>query len=194
MDISIELVQGFTKAEAFEKLSKFNIIDIPMYNCTKAWEKYGRPAYTSKEFETFCCRQLEAKTKGTKGLGCYIILEPYKGNTRKHSMSCTKLPRHKGKQTYNVMHVIYEVKLKQPIKKNEEPEILSIESPIASYPLLAPAIAAAKQYTIDTQKDCIIQKIKVPEYPNEFYSYFKPSRSARKGTFIAFGINKETHV
>lgn len=193
MDISIKVVQGFTKDEAFSKVEKYKSNIVSGSNCTKAWIAAGSPVYTSDAFKQFCIEQLSDKTKLTPGLGCYIILEQNRENKRERPVGFIKLPRHKGKQTYKVMHQINEALFKRPLKldANGSPEIVSIGNPICQYPRLDQAIENAKQYTVDTSKDCIIQKIKVPEYSQEFYSYFQPSKYAKCGTFITFGINRD---
>ena len=187
VEIKIIPVKGFTRQEAFDNIDTFKADIIRGCNATQAWIKAGKPIFGTPNFKRFCLEQLMVKTKCAPGLGCYIVVENAIPNTRSKPCEIVPATNTKGARKYKRVHLISEAVLKKT-KKSPEPEIIAIGTPIVSCATLKEANQAMRDLIYETQKDYIIQSIKVPTNSVETYGIFVPSSSAKLGTYIAFGV------
>lgn len=196
--VKMMALKGFNKEDALSSVTTFKTDLLRGSNSTQAWFRAGRPIYGTSEFTAFCIEQLTLKTKGTPGLGCYVVIEPGVSDTRTRPYSIISNMQ-KGTRKYKRVHQIVEVNLSLKVKKNPNakgkdkkttiiPTIVSLGKPISERDTLAEALAAVKELTTTEKKHYIIQTIQVTENPIEAYCIYTPASIAKEGVYVAFGV------
>ena len=88
-------INAFTLKEAQEILKdKANFEQFA--NATSAWKNAGSPMQNTREFKEFCASYLADKTKNKQGLGCVIVYEPGKADTRERPYELTDVVNEQG--------------------------------------------------------------------------------------------------
>lgn len=199
---------GFTKEEAFRYLKFKPDGALPGCNATQAWRRAGSPNVNSKAFRRFIIDQLNKKTKNEPGLGIHIVIEPPIRDTRKHPYIIinNKTP---GTRDWKIAYEIREDKLdisnyREPVydeygdpienEYNESVDISVIEpGPIVEVcDSKADALDKMKQLISTTHKCYSLKIVKVPNLaPLAAFGFYRPSSGAKKGIYVACGIEKE---
>ncbi len=206
MSFKIVECQGFTKDEAFADLNfDPNNPAISGTNATQAWNKAGRPIVGTLDFKRFAIQQLEEKTKSLPGYGIHIVLDPPSKDVRKRPYTIINnkaVGTRKWKFQYAIREDILDIaKFNTPVydeygevSGTEEQTGVSVVKPgiiVEICDSKAKAFEKAKQLTSKTHKCYSIMAIKVPDIaPIAAYCIYTPSASAKKGTFVACGIEK----
>jgi len=199
--------RGFTKDEAFANLNfDPNSPVVPGTNATQAWNKAGKPIPGTLDFKRFVTQQLEEKTKNAPGYGIHIVLDSPIRDVRKRPYT---IINNKATSTreWTFQYWIREDKLdvnwiEEPkydeydgeIDGTEEKLSINVIEPgliVEKCDSKAEAFDKVKILTSATHKSYSILAVKVPNIaPVAAYCIYTPSASAKEGTFIACGINK----
>lgn len=202
IDNVFELVEckGFTKEEAFKNLDFVpNAELIKGTNCTQAWILEGKPTPGTRAFQNFAMQQLELKTKMKPGYGLYIVMDNCIPDTRKrpYTIISPKVTATRHWSTIMYMVVEAELDIKGVVEENGEEieaedakiEVVKRNAVISLCESLDIAKKKMKDLTTLTHKNYIAMAVKVPDiFPEAAYSIYTPSKMAKLGTFLAFGI------
>ncbi len=165
-------VKGFTKQEAIAE-APFQVIR----DATQAWKSAGKPI-TEKALKEFCADYLAKHTKYAAGIGCSITFEAGSADTRERPYTVKDIKNEKGKRKYKTGY--------QGINP-ETGEIL-----FTNFDTKNKAIEMAKElYTKANYKGNIscdyIKGVSEGE-SKAFEVIYTPSKSAKQGTYICFGV------
>lgn len=165
-------VNGYTKEEALSK-APFQI----MRDATQAWKAAGKPMM-DKELNAFCSEYLAKHTKFIANAGCVITFEAGSADTRERPYTVSDIKNEKGKRKYQT-------------------GILGLnpatgEQLFLIYGSKAEAKEAAKKlYTEKGYKGDIhatyVKQVAEGE-PGAFDVTYTPSKSAKVGKYIVFGV------
>lgn len=194
--------QGYTKEEAFKELSfNPNSPVIAGSNATQAWKQAGSPNINSMEFKRFIAQQLDVKTKNQPGFGVHIVLDAPVPDvrTRPYEIFNNKaFATRDWKFVYqireDVLHVENSSKEDDNGEMQDVVEISVIEpgKVVEECDSKQKALQKAKELTAKTKKSYSILAVKIPDIaPISAFCVYTPSSNAKKGTFIACGINEE---
>ena len=165
-------VKGYTKNEAISN-APFQVIR----DATQAWIKAGKPI-TEKPLKEFCAEYLAKFTKYAQGVGCSITVEAGSADTRERPYTVKDVKNEKGKRKFK--------KAFQLIDK-ETGEILG-----TSFGTKKDAQDLGKElYTKKGFKGNITCKIVHEVVEGEVVAFeidYTPSKSAKVGTYICFGV------
>ena len=165
-------VSAFTKAEAIEK-APFQVLK----DATQAWKNAGKPL-NDKDLKVFCSEYLAKHTKGAVGLGCSITFENGSADTREKPFSINDIKNEQGKRKYVTGY--------QGINP-ETGEIL-----FTCFETKAKAKEVAKElYTKEGYRGsvkCNYIKVVAEGEKGAFDVVYAPSKSAKAGKFILFGV------
>ena len=98
-------VNAFTLKEAEEILAEKANFE-KFANATQAWKNAGSPMQNTKEFKEFCANYLAEKTKNKQGLGCVIVYEAGKADTRERPWEMNDVVNELGKRKYKTTYLI----------------------------------------------------------------------------------------
>lgn len=164
-------VKGYTKDEAVKQVN-FQI----MRDATQAWKAAGKPMM-EKELRAFCDKYLAQFTKYIANAGCIITIEAGSANTRENPCTVKDIKNEKGKRTYKTGY--------QAINKATG-EIL-----FTNFETKAKAKEMAKAlYKKGYKGDIFVKYIKdvVEGEVGAFEVLYTPSKSAKVGKYICFGV------
>lgn len=165
-------VKGFTKQEAIDQ-APFQVIR----DATQAWKAAGKPI-TEKSLKDFCAEYLAKHTKFAANIGCSITFEAGSADTRERPYTMLDIKNEKGKRGYKTGY--------QGINPATG-EIL-----FTNFETKAKAKEVAKElYTKhDYRGDIFCKYIKavVEGETGAFEVKYTPSKSAKMGTYICFGV------
>lgn len=199
-------VFGASKEEALAQ-APFNV-GLPGADCTQAFRNYkkqfvGKP-FTDSDMKQFMLEQLAKKTKNTEGNGCYIVLESAVADSRERPYCFTDYKNTEGTRKYVIVYqliddqtgkVIAETPVKQVQDKDKDGNLLTNEdgSPkmVWQYGTKAQAKEIAKELYINGYKGnitCRYTKQVVDGEPIAFKVSYAPSKNARVGRYLCFGI------
>lgn len=167
---TVEL-KGFTKSEALEQ-APFQVIK----DATQAWKNAGTPV-TEKTLKEFCADYLQKNTKMAAGVGCSITFEAGSADTRVHPWAFFDIKNEKGKRKYQTGY--------QGINP-ETGEIL-----FTAFGTKQDAKEEAKKVYLKGYKGNIYCKYIKQVVEGEIGAFevkYTPSKSAKMGTYIAFGV------
>lgn len=186
--------QGYTKEEAFKDLP-FNPCSplIKGHNITGAWKKAGKPVIGSVIFRRWIVLELMKRTKSTPGYGVYIVLSPPKEDTRTKPFAIIN-NKVEGIREWKFVYQIREDELKVRFEDDENAEIrLITPGPVVeTCERKDEAIERMKKLISENRKSYSLIPVKIPNVtPIAAFGLYVPSVRAKKGTFIACGINKE---
>ena len=196
--VKIAAVKGFTKEQALEQVS-FNAA---FKNATQAWVKAGKPTYGTNDFKVFAAEYLKKATKGTAGVGAYVVIESGVADSRERPYKVITVSN-EGTRKYSTVYQIVEAELKTKTKKvtkvdkeGEEKEVNEMSAELVALGTVVDtaskkgeAEAKMKEWITETKRNYIINVVKVTDHnPIASYGVYTPSTSAKEGTYIAFGV------
>ena len=115
-------VNAFTLKEAEEILAEKANFE-KFANATQAWKNAGSPMQNTKEFKEFCANYLAEKTKNKQGLGCVIVYEAGKADTRERPWEMNDVVNELGKRKYKTTYLIIDEETgKQKVDKEGNPK------------------------------------------------------------------------
>jgi hypothetical protein len=165
-------VKGYTKSEALEQVP-FQVIK----DATQAWKNAGKPM-TGNALKAFMSDYLRANTKFAAGVGCSITVEAGVADTRERPYTITDIKNESGKRKYKTG-----IQGVNP----ETGEILFV-----NFENKAAAKEAAKAlYTEGGYRGNVhatYVKEVVEGETGAFDVEYTPSKSAKVGTYLAFGV------
>lgn len=171
-------INAFTLKEAQEILKdKANFEQFA--NATSAWKNAGSPMQNTREFKEFCASYLADKTKNKQGLGCVIVYEPGKADTRERPYELTDVVNEQGKRKYKTSYWLIEEGTGKVIAKTSENKSKAKELAKSLY---------VKGYRGNLE--CIYVKEVAEGESKAFNIKYQPSISAKEGTFIFFGVER----
>lgn len=194
--IKIVETKGFTKDEALSEVN-FNAT---FKNATQAWVKAGSPAFGTTNFKTFAAEYLKKSTKNAAGLGAHVVLESGVADSRERPYKVLTVTG-KGTRKFKRQYQIVEAELEKKIVKTTDEDgkvseeltvkkVLSLGAVVASADQKGDAEKILKEWITSEKRDYIIQivSVVVEGEPIASYGLYTPSVSAKKGTYVAFGI------
>ena len=165
-------VKGYTKNEALKQVP-FQVIK----DATQAWKNAGKPL-TGNALKEFMSEYLRANTKFAQGIGCSITVEAGTADTRERPYTIYDIKNESGKRKYKTG-----IQGVNP----ETGEILFV-----NFENKAAAKEAAKAlYTEGGYRGNIhatYVKEVVEGETGAFDVEYTPSKSAKVGTYLAFGV------
>lgn len=190
--LKIKECKGFSTQEAFKDLGFEADNPLIHSNVTTSWKHAGKPYPGTTAFKLWAIGVLEKRTKSLPGKGLYITLFNPILDTRKFPYTVindtTKTPK-KWVRVYQIR----EDNISLRKDKNEASISIREEGPIVGeYPLKKDAIEKMKELTTMNHKSYSLLCVKIPQ-ENRLAAVcvYTPSRKAKKGKYIAFGINAE---
>ena len=197
-NVKIAAVKGFTKEEALNQVN-FNA---GFKNATQAWVKAGKPTYGTNDFKVFATEYLKKATKGTAGVGAYVVIESGIADSRERPYKVISVSN-EGTRKYATVYQIVEAELKTKTKKvtkidkegNEKEvnetvaELVSLGAVVDTASKKGEAEAKMKEWITETHRDYVVNVVKVTDHnPVAAFGIYTPSTSAKEGTYIAFGV------
>lgn len=170
-------INAFTLKEAEVELAK-QVNFETFANATQAWKNAGSPRSNTKEFKEFCANYLANKTKNKQGLGCVIVYEPGKADTRERPYKFTNIVNSKGKRKYVTTYTMIDPASGDLLAKTTENKAKAEE--------IAKSLYTKSGYRGKVK--CYYTKEVAEGEPLAFEMEYQPSKSATTGTFIFFGI------
>jgi hypothetical protein len=168
-------VKAFTKEEAK------NSSEVPfqvLKDATAAWKNAGCPLTDKNDFRKFVEEYLTKHTKNIEGVGCFITVIPGSADTRERPFSITNVVT-TGTRKFGRIFKLIDESNNQILKSVKGTK--------------AEAQAAAKQLIIDGFKGkgriIVTQEVTEGE-PIVSYFEYTPSKSAKMGTYLFFGIKQ----
>lgn len=168
-------VVGATKQEALAQ-APFNVL----YDASQAyknWKEKQEGAITDAMVKNFMVDYLTKKTKNAAGVGCSITVEAAVASTRERPYKITDVKNEKGKRKYSTIYTIKDRDTNEILAKCDETK------------------AKAKDVLKDLFKKgfkgravCTYTKEVTEGEPVAFYGEYTPSKSAKQGTYLVFGI------
>lgn len=165
-------VKGFTKQEAVNQ-APFQIIR----DATQAWKAAGSPI-SEKPLKEFCGTYLEKHTKYAVGIGCSITIEAGSADTRERPYTVIPIKNEKGKRTYKTGYQGINPATGEILFTNFETKSKAQE--------VAKELYTKKDYKGDIF--CKYVKAVVDGEVGAFEVKYTPSKSAKQGTYICFGV------
>lgn len=165
-------VKGFTKQEALAE-APFQVIK----DATQAWKLAGKPV-TDKTLNAFCGEYLQKHTKFAAGIGCSITFEAGQADTRERPYTMNDVKNEKGKRKYKTGYQAVNPATGEVLFVNFESKKAAQDQ-------------AKELYTKKGYKGNIVCKYiheVVEGEPLAFTVDYTPSKSAKEGTYIAFGV------
>ena len=205
-NVKIAPVKGVSKEEALSQVN-FNA---GFKNATQAWVKAGKPTYGTNDFKVFATEYLKKATKGTPGVGAYVVIDAAVADTRERPYKVISVSN-EGTRKYQTVYQIVEADLKTKTKKatklvkvkDEEGNVTEVEKEVnevvAEIVALGTVVETAskkgeaeekmKAWITNTKRDYVINLAKVTDHnPIAAYGVYTPSTSTKEGTYIAFGV------
>lgn len=164
-------VKGFTKEEAL-KQAPFQI----MRDATQAWKAAGKPI-TEKELNAFCADYLSKHTKFIANAGCVITFESGSADTRERPYTVIDIKNEKGKRKYRTGYQAIDKATGEILFTNFETKAKAKEMAKALY---------KKGFKGDIF--CKYVKDVVEGEVGAFEVKYTPSKSAKMGKYICFGV------
>lgn len=165
-------VKGFTKAEAIDQ-APYQVIK----DATQAWKNIGKP-FGDKALKEFCAKYLEKHTKLAAGVGCSITVEAGSADTRDRPYSITDIKNEKGKRKYKTGYQGVNPETNETLFINFETKNKAKD--------VAKELYVKKGYRGDIF--CKYIKAVVEGEVGAFEVRYTPSKSAKMGTYIVFGV------
>ena len=200
--IKIKECTGYTKEEAFAGL-RFDPNNplIKGANATQAWVQAGKPTINTNAFKHFVAQQLADKTKYKPGYGIHIVIEPNTEDKRKRPYTIINnktVGTREWKFMYQIREDILDISYFGDVE-DEEIDMDQLEISVIERGMVveeceskAEALDKVKQLITQTHKSYSIIPIKVPNIaPISAFGVYTPSKNAKKGIFIACGVNTE---
>lgn len=165
-------VKGFTKQEAIDQ-APFQVIR----DATQAWKTAGKPV-TDKALNDFCADYLAKHTKFAAGIGCSITFEAGSADTRERPYTLTDIKNKVGKRKYKTGYQGINPATGEILFTNFETKHKAQE--------IAKEFYTKKNYKGDIF--CKYIKDVVEGEVGAFEMKYTPSKNAKQGTYICFGV------
>lgn len=165
-------VKGFTKQEAIAQ-APFQVIR----DATQAWKTAGSPVM-EKNLKEFCADYLSKHTKYATGIGCSITFEAGSADTRERPYTVKDIKNEQGKRKYKTGYQGIDPSTGKVLFTNFETKTKAKEE--------AKSLYVKKGYKGDIF--CKYIKDVVEGEIGAFEVKYTPSKSAKQGTYICFGI------
>lgn len=208
MNFNIVECEGFNRKDAFEN-AKLNFDPMcPLIkgtNCTTSWYKAGKPPAGSLAFRRFAIQQLNEKTHNEPGYGLYIILKSFVDDRRKKPFTIIN-NKVVGLRNWITLYQLREDKLDinlipvtkldyngDPVTEDDLEIKIKEEGPIIeTFYNKAEGLKRMKELIIKNHKSYSLIPIKFPDStPIAAFGIYTPSIKAKKGVFVAWGIDRE---
>lgn len=171
-------ISAYTREEAEELLAEKMSIDVDV-NATQAWKNAGSPVQNTPEFKEFVSNYFETKIKKA-GRGFVIIYEPGSADTRTRPYTVDDVVNEKGKRKFKMTYVLVDKATGQILLKNQESKAAAKEA----------AKELFKSGKFKGKASCYYSKEVVEGEPLAFEIAYEPSKNARKGVYLFFGVEK----
>ncbi|MGM9533237.1 hypothetical protein [Intestinibacter sp.] len=171
-------VKAYTKAEAIDQVKDTFFVQ---RDATQAWKKAGEPSPLDKEFKVFCADYLEKHTKNAPGIACMITYRAGSADTRERPYKMNDVVNEKGKRKYVTTYILKDKETGEELAKTTENKKKAQE-------------LAKKLYTDGGFRGSIIctyAKEVLEGEPVAFTTDYAPSKSAKEGHYIFFGVEKD---
>lgn len=171
-------VKAFTKKEAEEKVKDIFYVQ---RDATQAWKNAGEPSPLDNNFKVFCVDYLNKHTKNVPGVACCITYRAGAPDTRERPYKLDNVVNTEGKRKYSTVYILKDKKTGVELARTNESKARAKELGKALY----------------TNKDfrgslvCEYAKEVVEGEPVAFTMEYAPSKSAKEGIYIFFGIEKD---
>lgn len=165
-------VKGFTKQEALSN-APFQVIR----DATQAWKTAGKPI-TNNALKEFCADYLSKHTKYAQGIGCSITIESGSADTRERPYTVVDIKNEKGKRKYKTGIQGIDTETGEVLFTNFENKTKAKE-------------VAKELYTKHGFRGNIhasYVKAVVEGETGAFDVIYTPSKSAKLGSYICFGV------
>lgn len=170
-------VVGATKEEALEK-APFDIMG-DATQAYKSWVKKQTNGVTDADKKQFMLDYLAKKSKNVPGIGFSITVESAVADTRERPYHIEDVKNEGGSRKYKKTYQLVDASTGVVVAGTHESK--------------AKAKEIAKELYIDGFKNdivCTYTKQVVDGEPIAFKAYYTPSKSARVGTYLVFGIER----
>ncbi len=164
-------VKAYTKQEAIEQ-APFQILK----DATQAWKNANKPM-TGSALKEFMAEYLEKVTKFTTGNGCIITVDAGQADTRERPWTYNNV-KTEGKRKFNTV-----IELVNPETNEILGKSYGTKDDAAK---LAKSLYADKDYKGDI--NACIKKDVVEGEPLAFTMTYTPSKNAKLGTYLVFGV------
>lgn len=144
----------------------------------KNWKKNHEGGITEKDIKEFCLDYLAKHTKNVKNAGCMITIEAGAADTRERPYKVNDVKNEKGKRKYKTTYQLIDKKSGSVIAETSETKAKAKE--------IAKSLYTDKGYKGDIV--CTYTKQVLEGEPIAFEVEYTPSKSAKKGTYLCFGI------
>lgn len=165
-------VKGFTKQEAISQ-APFQVIR----DATQAWKAAGKPI-SDKALKEFCADYLTKHTKFAAGIGCSITFEAGSADTRERPYTHKDIKNEKGRRKYKTGF--------QGIDPATGKILFTVFETKTKAKEVAKELYTKKNYKGDIF--CKYIKDVVEGEVGAFEFKYTPSKSAKEGTYICFGV------
>jgi len=163
--------KGFTKDEAFAKQANYDV----KFNATLAWKKANSPVGT--EFKAFAADYLGKKLKSVAGIGVFVVVSSGVEDNRERPYT-TNVIATEGKRKYKANYIIVDK---------------ATEAIVGDAGKKSEAIAKGKDIVSEKRIDVRIELIKRVSEGQAIAAEitYTPSKNAKEGSFMFFGIEPE---
>ena len=171
-------ISAFTLKEAQEKLAETVNMEV-FANATIAWNKAGKPRPGTPEYKVFCSEFLTKKTKNKAGLAGVIVMESGSADTRQRPYSFENVVN-KEKRKYQTFLTVIDDETGKVLVETNGTKTDAKE-------------AVRDLYSKDGYRGnatCFYNKKVVKGTKEAFTVKYQPSKSAKEGVFMFFGIER----
>ena len=169
-------VTGVSRDEAIEK-APFTVVK----DATQAWKNFKKKmtnGVSQKDQRQFMIDYLAKNSKNAPGIGYSITLESAVADTRERPYKIENIKNEKGPRKYKTIYQLKDSKTGEVIAETDETKQKAKE--------LAKSLYTDKKYRGDLI--CTYTKQVVDGEPVAFKVSYTPSKSAKMGSYLAFGI------
>lgn len=171
-------VKAYTKAEAIDQVKDTFFVQ---RDATQAWKKAGEPSPLDKEFKVFCLNYLKEHTKNAPGTACSITYKAGSADTRERPWKMNDVVNEKGRRKYVTTYILRDSETGKELARTSETKAKAKE-------------LGKKLYTdggFRGSLKCTYSKEVSEGEPVAFTMEYAPSKSAKEGQYIFFGIEKD---
>lgn len=166
--------KGFTKQDAIAQ-APYQVIR----DATQAWKTAGKPM-TDKDLKVFCAEYLAKHTKYAAGIGCSITFEAGSADTRERPYTVIDIKNEKGKRKYKTGYQGINPATGEILFTNFETKTKAKE--------VAKGLYTNEKNPYKGNIFCKYIKDVVEGEVGAFEVKYTPSKSAKMGTYICFGV------
>lgn len=171
-NFKFEEIKAYTKNEATEK-APFQIIK----DATQAWKNANKPL-TGSALKEFMAEYLEKNTKFAAGIGCMITVDAGQADTRERPYTVTAIKNEQGKRGYKTAI--------QGLDKETGNILFTCFGTKDDAEKMAKALYTDKDFKGNIH--AVYTKQVVEGEPGAFDVEYTPSKNAKIGSYLAFGV------